>query len=113
MPLPMPNPLCAAIGYFFVMDGEITPLVPLAPVERVIEFTKNSNFGRADDDFEELLREVIDRVYARPDGPALEGTIGTARCRTSQKARAGRAGHGRLVCLATLLCGDVSAAAIR
>ena len=74
MPLPMPNPLCAAIGYFFVMDGEVTPLLPLAPIERVVEYTKNSNFGRADDDLEHLLREVIDRVYASPDDHP-EGTL--------------------------------------
>jgi uncharacterized radical SAM superfamily Fe-S cluster-containing enzyme len=77
MPLPMPNPLCAAIGYFFVMDDEVTPLVPLAPIERVIDFTKNSNFGRADDDLEALLREVIDRVYASPEehAPGLLGRL--------------------------------------
>jgi hypothetical protein len=77
MPLPMPNPLCAAIGYFLVQDGVITPLIPLAPLERVVALTRNANFGRADDEFEALLRDVIDRVYASPDefAPGLLGRL--------------------------------------
>jgi hypothetical protein len=77
IPLPMPNPLCAAIGYFLVMEGEVTPLVPLAPLERVIAYTRNSNFGRADDELEALMHLAIDDVYASPDAhpPGLLGRL--------------------------------------
>ncbi len=67
MPLPMPNPMCAALGYFLTLDEEITPLIPLLPLERVIDYTKNSNFGKVDAELEALIREAIDGVYANPD----------------------------------------------
>jgi uncharacterized radical SAM superfamily Fe-S cluster-containing enzyme len=66
MPLPMPNPLCAAIGYFLVMDGEVTPLVPLWDIDRVIECTKNAHFARAERELEILLRDLINDLYANP-----------------------------------------------
>lgn len=64
IPLPMPNPMCAAIGYFLVQDGEITPLVRYADLDRVVEYAKNSNFARVDEGLEDLFRDMIDRVYA-------------------------------------------------
>lgn len=77
MPLVMPNPLCAAIGYFLVMDGEITPLIPLCELERIIQYTANGSFGTVSQEFEGFIRETIDRVYAEPqrfdDAPALLG----------------------------------------
>lgn len=66
MPLPMPNPLCAAIGYFIVLGNEITPLISIMDIDRVIEFTKNAHFARAEDELEKLLRETIDAVFANP-----------------------------------------------
>ena len=75
MPLPMPNPLCAAIGYFLVMDGEITPLIRHADIERVVAYAKNANLGKVDEGLERLLRDAIDGIYASaedyPDAPAL------------------------------------------
>jgi uncharacterized radical SAM superfamily Fe-S cluster-containing enzyme len=75
MPLTMPNPLCVAIGYFLVLDGEITPLIPLAGLDRTIEFTANSHFGEPDERFARFFRDTIDSVYARqdeiPDAPRL------------------------------------------
>lgn len=65
MPLPMPNPMCAAIGYFFVDAGTITPLLPLGELDEAIEATKNANFARAQS-VERLLRDAIDRVWAEP-----------------------------------------------
>ena len=67
MPLPMPNPLCVAIGYFMTMDDVITPLIPLVETQEMIDFAKNSNFVDADDRVEDLFRSMIDRVYANPD----------------------------------------------
>jgi hypothetical protein len=79
MPLPMPNPICVAVGYFLTLDGEITPVIPLLPIERLIAFTKNANFAVPDERFESLILEIIDRVYAHPelyDQPqALEGKL--------------------------------------
>lgn len=67
MPLTMPNPMCAAIGYFLTMDGELTPLIPLADRDRVIEATKTGLFGTVNADFEALLRDTIDDIYANPE----------------------------------------------
>ncbi|MBF0499202.1 MAG: radical SAM protein [Candidatus Riflebacteria bacterium] len=67
MPLPMPNPLCAAIGYFIVMDGEITPIIPMVEIDRVIDFVKNSHFAKAGDDMEAILKYIINDLYANPD----------------------------------------------
>lgn len=68
MPLPMPNPMCAAIGYFLVDGGDVTGLIPLGDLDQIIEATRNSNFVRHDDDLERLLRDAIDRIYADPAG---------------------------------------------
>jgi len=67
MPLPMPNPLCAAIGYFLVDDEGILPLQPLAGVDRMLECVKNTHFARPDRRFEAFFRETIDAVYADPE----------------------------------------------
>jgi 7,8-dihydro-6-hydroxymethylpterin dimethyltransferase len=66
MPLPMSNPMCAAIGYFLVEGGDITGLIPLGELDDVIESTKNTNFMEQDADLERLLRDAIDRLYADP-----------------------------------------------
>ncbi|MBI4918221.1 MAG: radical SAM protein [Acidobacteria bacterium] len=67
IPLPMPNPVCAAIGYFLVMDRELTPLIPLADVDDVVHYLRNMNFARDDGGLERLLRDGVDRVYAHPE----------------------------------------------
>ncbi len=67
MPLPMPNPLCAAIGYFLVQQDQITPLIPIAGVEQVADFLSNAHFGEPDEAFETFFRDVVDNIYADPD----------------------------------------------
>ena len=67
IPLPMPNPICAAIGYFLVMDGEITALNPLIKTEALVEQIKNSHFGKINEETESFFREVIDNIYANPN----------------------------------------------
>lgn len=80
IPLPMPNPLCVAIGYFLVEDQEITALVPLAEQDELINCIKNHNFARADEGLELLFRGIIDRVYARPDdSPSRARLLATFR----------------------------------
>jgi 7,8-dihydro-6-hydroxymethylpterin dimethyltransferase len=64
IPFVMPNPLCASIGYFLVMDGEITPLIPLGETDEIIEYVKNGSFGQINPSFEGFIRQTIDRVYA-------------------------------------------------
>jgi uncharacterized radical SAM superfamily Fe-S cluster-containing enzyme len=71
MPLPMPNPLCAAVGYFLVDEDGALPLVRLAGVDRMVDCIKNQHFAKADARFEDFFRETIDRVYAEsPAGAA-------------------------------------------
>lgn len=67
IPLPMPNPLCAAIGYFLIQDDELIPIIPLAGAERVVEFLANSHFGEPDAAFERFFRDVTDEIYANSD----------------------------------------------
>ena len=67
IPVPMPNPICAAIGYFLVDEEGIAPLVQAAGVERTVACIQNEHFARPDEKFEALFREMIDNVYARSD----------------------------------------------
>jgi 7,8-dihydro-6-hydroxymethylpterin dimethyltransferase len=79
MPLPMPNPLCAAIGYFLVQGSRITPLIPLAKdIDEVIDYTKNAHFASAGPELERFFREAIDRVYSRADDLGLADPRGAA-----------------------------------
>ncbi len=66
IPLPMPNPLCAAIGYFLVDEGRITPLIPIAGAERVVDFLSNSNFAEPNAEYERFFRDIVYDVYANP-----------------------------------------------
>ncbi len=67
IPLPMPNPLCAAIGYYLILDQELTPLIPLGKLEDIIEYTKNSHFAEFTPEFGNFMRDTIDQIYANPD----------------------------------------------
>ncbi|MDH4129082.1 MAG: radical SAM protein [Spirochaetota bacterium] len=57
IPLPMPNPLCSAIGYFLIEDDEITPLIPLVDIDRAINYITNSNFARIDKELEVFFKD--------------------------------------------------------
>ncbi|HEY3359148.1 MAG TPA: radical SAM protein [Polyangia bacterium] len=77
MPLPMPNPLCAAVGYFLVDEAGIAPLLPAAGVDRMIEAVTNAHFAKPDERFERFFRETVDAVYADPAaGPGGEELLG-------------------------------------
>ncbi|MFH2202668.1 MAG: hypothetical protein ABIJ96_06115, partial [Elusimicrobiota bacterium] len=67
MPLPMPNPMCAAIGYFLFMDNELTPLISLGEIEQVVAHTKNGHFGKLTPEFGDFIRDTINAIYANPD----------------------------------------------
>ena len=66
IPLPMPNPLCAAIGYFLPSEGELTSLMRLTEKRRVIDYIKNANFGKVDEQLEEFFKEIMNDIYANP-----------------------------------------------
>ncbi len=66
IPVPMPNPICAAIGYFFV-DGEgVIPMIRAAGVDYTVACIQNQHFGQADEKMEAFFREMINNVYANP-----------------------------------------------
>ncbi|MFH2008794.1 MAG: radical SAM protein [bacterium] len=67
MPLTMPNPMCAAVGYFLVDENGALPLIRAAGLERAIEATKNAHFARADEQYEAFFRGTLERVYAHPE----------------------------------------------
>ena len=67
MPLPMPNPMCAAISYYLLLDNELTPLIPFGEIEQVVAHTKNGHFGKVTPEFTQFLRDSIDAIYANPD----------------------------------------------
>ncbi|NTU41484.1 MAG: radical SAM protein [Nitrospirales bacterium] len=67
IPLPMPNPLCAAIGYFLVQDNEIIPLIPLRERAEIVDITKNTHFGRIGEEMQSLLTDTIYSLYAEPE----------------------------------------------
>lgn len=80
MPLPMPNPLCAAIGYYFVMDNELTPLIPLGDLKEIIEYTKNAHFAEFTPEFGNFMRDSMDSIYANPEKyPNSDKLIGKFR----------------------------------
>jgi hypothetical protein len=66
MPLPMPNPVCAAVGYFLVDEDGIAPLLPAAGVDRMVEAIANAHFAKPDEKLERFFRETIDAIYADP-----------------------------------------------
>lgn len=64
IPLPMPNPMCAAIGYFLLMDGELTPLIGLGELEDVVSHVKQGHFGALSPQLGEFIRAAIDRLWS-------------------------------------------------
>ena len=66
IPVPMPNPICAAVGYFFVDEDGVIPLVGAAGEENTIAAIQNQHFAQADEKMETLFRCMIDNVYANP-----------------------------------------------
>jgi uncharacterized radical SAM superfamily Fe-S cluster-containing enzyme len=67
MPIPMPNPMCASIGYFLLMDGELTPLIQFGEIDQVVNHVKKGHFGTLTPEFAQFIRDTIDRVWAHPD----------------------------------------------
>ncbi len=67
LPLPMPNPMCAAIGYFLLMDNELTPLIPLGEIEQIVAHTQNGNFRKLTPEFGQFIHDTINKIFAYPD----------------------------------------------
>jgi uncharacterized radical SAM superfamily Fe-S cluster-containing enzyme len=62
----MPNPICVAIGYFFV-DGEgIIPMIRAAGVDETVACIQNQHFAQANEKMEAFFREMINNLYANP-----------------------------------------------
>jgi 7,8-dihydro-6-hydroxymethylpterin dimethyltransferase len=67
IPVPMPNPICAAIGYFFVDQEGVLPMIRAAGVDHTIACIQNQHFAQADEKMEAFFREMINNIYANPD----------------------------------------------
>ena len=66
IPLPMPNPICVAIGYFFVDDEGIIPMIRAAGVDQTVACIQNQHFAQANEKMEAFFREIINNIYANP-----------------------------------------------
>jgi uncharacterized radical SAM superfamily Fe-S cluster-containing enzyme len=67
IPIPMPNPLCTAIGYFLYMDDELTSLFQFGELDEVINFLKNGHFAKLTPEFSAFIRDTISKIYAFPE----------------------------------------------
>ena len=82
----MPNPICAAIGYFFVDHEGVIPMIRAAGVDHTVACIQNQHFAQADEKMEAFFREMINNIYAnpqefpgfQPDVAAAESFRGTA-----------------------------------
>lgn len=66
IPVPMPNPICAAIGYFFVDKDGIIPMIRAAGVDHTVASIQNQHFAQAGPKMEAFFREMINNIYANP-----------------------------------------------
>lgn len=66
IPVPMPNPICAAIGYFFVDEEGVIPMIRAVGVDNTVASIKNQHFAQADPKMESFFREMINNIYANP-----------------------------------------------
>jgi len=66
IPVPMPNPICAAIGYFFVDQEGVIPMIRAAGVDHTVACIQNQHFAQADEKMEAFFREMINNIYANP-----------------------------------------------
>jgi hypothetical protein len=67
IPIPMPNPLCTAIGYFLFMDNEFTSLFQFGELDQIINYLKNGHFAKLTPEFSAFIRDTINRIYAFPE----------------------------------------------
>jgi uncharacterized radical SAM superfamily Fe-S cluster-containing enzyme len=67
IPIPMPNPLCTAIGYFLFMDNEFTSLFQFGERDQVINYLKNGHFAKLTPEFSTFIRDTINKIYAFPE----------------------------------------------
>ena len=66
IPVPMPNPICAAIGYFFLDEEGVIPMIRAAGVDHTVACIQNQHFAQADRKMESFFREMINNIYANP-----------------------------------------------
>jgi len=66
IPVPMPNPICTAVGYFFVDEEGIIPMIRAAGVDHAVESIQNQHFAQAGPKMESFFREMINNIYANP-----------------------------------------------
>jgi hypothetical protein len=76
IPVPMPNPICAAVGYFFVDEEGVIPMIRAAGVDHTVACIQNQHFAQADEKMEAFFREMINNIYSSPDKfPDSERTL--------------------------------------
>jgi uncharacterized radical SAM superfamily Fe-S cluster-containing enzyme len=66
IPVPMPNPICAAVGYFFVDEEGLIPMIRAAGVKPTVACIQNQHFAQAGERMEAFFLEMINTIYANP-----------------------------------------------
>ncbi len=90
IPVPMPNPICAAIGYFFVDHEGVIPMIRAVGVDHTVACIQNQHFAQVDEKMEAFFREMINNIYASPDRfPDSSGTLRRLRTFVEQLFPAG------------------------
>lgn len=80
MPMAHPHPNCVSITYVLtLLDGSTVPFLRFADPDIYEAAVKNAFIAKPDERHEVLLKEMIDRVFARVDelerGPAILATL--------------------------------------
>ena len=84
VPVPCCDPMCTAATYAYVVDGNVTPVTQLVPVETYLQYLENAampNLSEAYRTDAAEMREVLLRLYSKsaPPGTAAAG-IGLLLC---------------------------------
>ena len=66
IPVPMPNPICAAVGYFFVDSEGVIPMIRAAGVDQTVACIQNQHFAQANENMEMFFREMNNNIFANP-----------------------------------------------
>lgn len=75
VPVPCCDPMCTAATYAYLVDGTVTPVTQLVPVETYLQYLENAampNLSEAYRTDADEMREVLLRLYSKSAPPGTE-----------------------------------------